>query len=677
VTFFERVRHSGVPRTTLLPTISEVALLVALAFQSMAHAQTSAPSPFDLSIEELGDLRVTTVSRRAESQSEAAASVYVITAEDIRRSGVTSIPEALRLAPGVEVARNGSSEWTISIRGFSSDLSNKLLVLIDGRSVYSPLFAGVFWDVQDTLLNDIERIEVVSGPGGTVWGANAVNGVINIITQSAADTQGAFVELGAGNEEASTGFRYGWRIGDTLTARAYVKYFERDAAELTSGAGAGDEWRMGRTGFALQWSPNDRDRIDLRADAYTGEEDALIRGDFTVGTLPGPSMPGSIDLAGRNVTVSWRRTFADDAGFGIQAYYDYTDRQIPNSFNEARDTWNVAFQHDLADIGRHDLQWGGELRSTADDIGNTLFATFTPDSRSDTTISAFLQDRIRLHDEKLFLTVGTKLEHNDYTGSEHQPNVRLSWLPNERHMFWGAVSRAVRVPARLNTDLELFAPIGPIAGSPFYVNVLGSDDFESEEVVAYEAGYRWRTSERLSFDFALFDNYYDHLQTQEGGAFTVVPGPPSYFVLPATLANLAEGETYGGTAAVTWQPLTRWRLQLHYAHLQMDLTRKPGSNDAGATNVAGNSPQNQAAVRSYLELPGGFSLYTGVRYVAELPTQSVPSYTAVDASLEWRPAGRPLRTSLTIQNLNDDRHLEFGGGTYIERSALLRMSWVF
>jgi iron complex outermembrane receptor protein len=669
--------HYGAPSAAFSSVASRCALILLIAVQAVARAQPS-PSPFDLSIEELGELRVTTVSRRAEPRRAAAASVYVITAEDIRRSGVTSIPEALRLAPGVEVARNGSNEWTISIRGFSSDLSNKLLVLIDGRSSYSPLFGGVFWDVQDTLLADIERIEVVSGPGGTLWGANAVNGVINIITNSAADTLGTLVELVAGDEEeVLAGFRHGWEVSETVSARAYVKYFERDATQLTSGAKGIDDWRMGRAGFALQWRPTDRDSLYVRADGYTGEENALIRGDFTVGTLPGPSFPGTIDLAGRNVVVNWRRTLAEDANLGVQFYYDYTDRQIPNSFNEARDTWNVAFQHDLADFGRHDLQWGGEFRVTEDEIGNTLFATFTPDSRSDQTISAYIQDRITWRDGRLALTLGAKIEHNDYTGAEQQPNARFSWRPNERHMVWSAVSRAVRVPARLNADLELFAPVGLIAGMPFYVNVFGTDEFDSEEVTAYEAGYRLAASERLSFDFALFDNHYDRLQTQEAGAFAVVAGPPAYFVLPATLANLMEGETYGGTLAVNWQPLSWWRLQMHYAHLQMDLAPKSGGTDNGALNVAGNSPQNQVGVRSYFELPGDFSLYTGTRYVSELSTQRVPSYTAVDFSLEWQSPQRPLRAALTVQNLNDAHHLEFGGDTLIERSAFVRLNWNF
>jgi iron complex outermembrane receptor protein len=668
--------HRFAPRAALCAAAPVWAFVAALAAQGGAAAQ-NAPSLFDLSIEELGDLRVTSVSRRPEAQREAAASVYVITADDIRRSGVTTIPDALRLAPGVEVARNGSNEWTISIRGFSSDLSNKLLVLIDGRSVYSPLFAGVFWDVQDTLLVDIDRIEVVSGPGGTLWGSNAVNGVVNIITKSASETLGTFTEVLAGDEEELTAdFRHGWSIGDALAARVFVKHFERDAAQLESGAPAVDGWRMDRAGFALEWEASDRDRIDVRADAYTGKEDALIRGDFTVGTLPGPSTPGTIDVAGRSVLVNWRRSLASDASVGVQFYYDYTDRQIPHSFNEARDTASLYLQHDVRDLGRHDLTWGGEVRTTQDDIGNTLFSTFMPPSRTDDTFSLYVQDRIELRRDKLYFTVGTKLEDNNYTGSEYQPNLRLLWLPNERQSVWGAVSRAVRVPARLNADLELFAPVGELQGLPFYVNVLGSDAFVSEEVLAHEAGYRLQLNERLSFDLAVFSNDYDLLQTQDVTGLGPQPGPPPYIVLTAMLANGMEGDTYGGTLAVDWQPFAPWRLRFSYAHLQMDLALKPGGGDPGALNVAGNSPQTQIGVRSYLELPGDWSLYTGARYVDELPAQDVPSYTAVDAGIEWHRSGRPLTVSVNVQNLNDARHREFGT-TYIERSAYARATWAF
>jgi iron complex outermembrane receptor protein len=643
-----------------------------------ASAQERGASLFDLSIEELGQVRVTSVSRRAEALNEAAASVYVITAADIRRSGVASIPEALRLAPGVEVARNGSNEWTISMRGFSSDLSNKLLVLIDGRSVYSPLFAGVFWDVQDALLADIERIEVVAGPGGTLWGANAVNGVINIITKAAPDTAGGLVEAGAGNEETFSGFRYGWAPSETLDMRAYVKHFDRDESELLSGAGAFDDWSVAQAGAALQWRATVDDVVTVHADVYDGEESALLRGDFTLGgPVPRTDIPGEVTVNGHNVLALWRRILSAEANWRLQFYYDHTDRQIPGSFNEARDTYDFDFQHDLANPGRHDLLWGAGLRSTSDDIGNTLFATFVPPSRTDSTVSAYLQDRIELTPERLFLTLGAKLEDNDYTGFESQPNVRVTWFPDDRQTVWAAVSRAVRIPARLNADLQLTAPVAvPGLPLPLYVRVNGNDDFDSEELVAYEAGYRLRMSENLTFDLALFDNYYDDLQTQEGQPLAAIPGPPPYLQITAVQDNLIEGETYGGTLAVNWQPFDRWRLQMHYSYLEMDLRSKPGSNDTGSLNVVGNSPETQIGVHSFIELPLDWSLYAGVRYVEELPNQRVPSYTALDLSLAWEPSDG-LRTSLTVRSANDSERLEFGEGRLIERRVFARVHWSF
>jgi iron complex outermembrane receptor protein len=644
-------------------------------------AQPAQPaSPFDMSIEELGRIRVTTASRRAENLNTTPAFVHVITAEDIRRSGVTTIQQALRLAPGVEVARNGSNEWTISIRGFSNDLSNKLLVLIDGRSVYSPLFGGVFWDVQDTLLADIERIEIVAGPGGATWGANAVNGVINIITQTARDTQGAFAEVGGGNEEEIFGgFRYGWKPGEKLYARASIKSFQRDASVLAAtGASANDDWEMTRAGFALTWDRDPFNTVNVRADVYDGEESALLRGDFTLGTLPQNGVPGEVPLSGHSVLATWIHTLAEDANWRIQFYYDDTDREIPGSFNEDRDTYNVLFQHDLVDLPRHDVQWGVEARSTTDHIGNTQFSSFIPDSRTDQTLSAFAQDRIMLAEDRFYLTLGTKVEHNDYTGVEHQPSVRFTWLPAAgQQTFWAAVAEAVRVPARLNTDLRLYAPVALPGLPPLYINVNGNPDFRSEELTAYEAGYRTQLSEHLSLDLAIFENSYDRLFTQEqAGPITPVPGPPPYLLLPVSQQNLMEGETRGGSVVLTWQPIERWRLQFHASVLDMDLELKPGSADVNSLRIAGNSPEHHYAIQSYIELGHGLELYTSLRHVDELPSLNVPSYDTVDVSLGWRPTEK-LRASLTVQSLNDAERLEFNEGRLIERSGFARLVWSF
>ena len=647
-----------------------------------AHADTpatmAAADVFELSIEELGELRVTSVSRRSEPWYEAPSAIHVITNEDIRRSGFTSLPEILRLAPGVEVARNGAHSWTISIRGFNSDLSNKLLVLIDGRSVYSPLFAGVFWDAQDVMVEDIERIEVISGPGGTLWGANAVNGVINIITRPAGETRGTLVDAGAGNEQrASLALRHGWQAAEDVAARAYLKYRGHDESLRAPGEDGVDDGRMLQGGFRMDWERSDTGNVTLQGDVYDAELGAMLRPEFTVGTLPGPDQPGDVDIGGFNVLARWDEDFGDGGHLQLQTYFDHTARDIPGTFDEKRDTFDVAFQHDLAPAGRHRVIWGGGFRLTSDDLDNTTFASFIPNERTDRTYNLFVQDDIRLWSEDAVLAAGTKVEHNDYTGWEFQPNLRLQWQVAGRQYLWGAVSRAVRIPARLNTDLELLAPIPlPDVPVPFYVNVLGTDDFEAEELLATELGYRFGYGQDLSFDVSLFHHDYDNLQTQETATppTVLVPDPVPHLRLVATLANKMQGDTYGGTLVANWQPVDYWRLQFQYAYLRFDLGLEADSNNDDALNIAGNSPRNQATLISWLELPRDFDLFTALFYVDELPGLGVPDRTGVDLSLGWEPLDE-LRLSLTVRNLDDDEHLEFGGSNWIERSAWLRAVW--
>jgi iron complex outermembrane receptor protein len=656
-------------------------LPIVAALLGVAHTAAGADSSdlLDLSIEQLADLHITSVSRTEERLADAPAAVFVITGDEIRRSGVRSIAEALRLAPGVEVARRNAHAWSITIRGFNSDLANKLLVLIDGRSVYSPLYAGVFWDVQDTLLEDVDRIEVIAGPGGTLWGANAVNGVINIITRPAATTNGAFVEAGGGNEErAFAGLRYGGTLGTAIAARAYVKYLDRDSSKDMSGGDGGDQTHMAQAGFRMDWGSAAADRFTVQGDAYQGQEAGVFLDAFTLGTLPAGSTPGEADLNGANVLARWERALDGNASFALQTYYDYTDRDIPNTYRERRDTIDIDFQHHLQHRERHDVLWGLGFRSTSDEIGNTMLATFDPAQREDHTLSAFLQDKITLKSDRLFLTLGSKFEHNDYSGFETQPNVRLSWLVSERQSFWTAASRAVRIPARLDTDLQLTLPLtAPTIPFPVYVTAEGNPDFKSEELLAYEAGYRIRVAERVSFDVSVFHNSYDNLQTVEPGAVTIVIPPPGpYGVVHQTLENLMEGYSTGGTLVANWQPMDAWRLQFQYTRFDLDLKTKPGSADTLRPLLGGNSPDSQVSVHSFIDLPHGLSLYVAARHVAALPNQGVPSYLAVDTSLGWRPNKR-LEASLSVQNLNDDLHLEFGSSDSkeIERSAFLKFVW--
>ena len=633
---------------------------------------------FELSIEELSRIQVISPGRRAETVRTTASAVHVITRDEIRRSGYTRLPEILRLAPGVEVARNGAHGWTISMRGFNHDLSNKLLVLIDGRSVYSPLFGGVFWDAQDTLAQDIERIEVVGGPGGTLWGSNAVNGVINVITRSARDTQGVLVEVGAGDERPGFGsVRVGWRPAADAHARAYLKYYEGDPSAAPAGGDAADAWRTVQAGFRADFERGPAERLTVQGDVYDGELHALLRPDFTLGTPPGPDRPGTVDTGGFNLLGSWDRDIAGGGHVQLRSWLDHTSREIPGTYAERRNTFDLDFQHDLARRGRHQLIWGAGFRITRDDLENTLFATFVPEERTDRIYSLFAQDDIHFRDDTVTLTLGAKIEHNGYTDVEVQPNVRLSWLLDDRHMLWGAVSRAERIPARLDTDLELTAPVAiPDLPVPLYVAVSGSDGFEAEELIAAKLGYRFGLGTNASLDLSVFQHDYDELQTQEQGELFAVGDPAQYLVLPATLANGMKGRSRGGTAVIRWQAHPAWRLQLHYSHLDLDLRLKPGSNAVASTDLAGNSPKHQAALHSWVELPGNFDLYTGVYHVGELSSLGVPERTLVDLTLGWQIT-EALRTSLTVRNLNDEAHLEFGGGNLFERHAYLRAIWSF
>ncbi|MDG9668694.1 TonB-dependent receptor [Hahella sp. CR1] len=617
--------------------------------------------------------KVTSLAKRSETLQDAAAAVFVISRDDIRRSGVTSIPEALRLAPGVEVTRKGANSWGVALRGFNHDLSNKLLVLIDGRSVYSPLYAGVFWDAQDTLLEDIVRIEVIFGPGGTLWGANAVNGVINIITRSSQDTQDGFAELGGGDEEKGfAGVRYGGRLGD-YTARAYVKAFDRDDSLLLDGEDARDGWRMGQGGFRID-RKTPLDHYTLQGDIYSGSEEGEFRDDFTLGTLPDDPQPGKSTFVGGNLLARWERENVDRSGLRLQSYYDHTRRNIPGAYNVKVHTLDVDFQYHFRASSRQEVTLGAGVRVVQDQLDNTLFATFEPDQRTMKTYSVFAQDKVDLWRERLYLTLGSKFEYNDFTGFESQPNARLSWSVSDDQMLWASASRAVRVPSRLDADLTLTAPLA-IEGIPLpiYVNVNGNEDFHSETLKAYETGWRYQPLDELSFDLAFFYNEYDDLQTMEPEAPLIIPDPTiPYIVLPNALANGMEGRSHGGTMSTQWQPVSFWRLRFQYAYLDLDLKSKPESSDVSAENIEDNSPRNQYSVLSFLDLPHNLSLYTGFRFVDELQSLGVDDYTALDMSLGWK-ASNDIEALLTVQNLTDKGHLEFGGNKEIERSVFARL----
>jgi iron complex outermembrane recepter protein len=672
-------------------------LLCAFTFAAVspASAQTTNRPLSDLTsmpLEKLMDVQVTTFSRREERASQTAGAVHVITAEDIRRSGVTSIPEALRLAPGMQVARVDSHQWAISARGFNDVFANKLLVMIDGRSVYTPLFSGVFWDVQDTLMEDIERIEVIRGPGATLWGANAVNGIINIITKSAGETQGSLMTLGAGTEERGFGaYRYGGKLGESGHYRLYAKYFSRDDSVLSSGNDSNDAWDMVRAGFRGDWGKaTDPTTFTLQGDAYGGK---LHQTYATIRQVPNPFPPPSLlfaptntpdryDVAGGNILGRWTRTFSAESDLRLQAYFDHTLRDTV-IFGEDRDTFDLDTQYRFPIGQSQDVVMGAGYRMTHDDVRNEFGVSLFPDSRATHLFSTFVQDEITIVPDTLLLTLGSKFEHNDFTGFEVQPSGRLLWTPHPKHTVWASISRAVRTPSRAEDDLRLNQALA--AGfSPAVRSIFGNRDFDSEKVVAYELGYRVLPHARLSLDVATFYNDYDQLRSLEGSPVVrFTPRPPH---VGFVVGNGLEGETYGVEIASTYQMRDWWRWQVSYTVLEMQMHTQPGSTDAAlsgtALRIEGSNPHHQFQLRSSVDLPHNIELDAGLRHVDSLSAQGIPSYTVMDLRIGWRPA-KNWEFSIVGQNLLDSQHPEFTPSfigtqlTEVQHSVYGKVTWRF
>lgn len=665
-------------RMAIIPSMS----LLLVLFPQNAKCKASAAELISLSLEQLMDIEITSVSKKSEKMSEAAAAIFVITQDDIRRSGATSIAEALRMAPGLHVARITSHEWVVTSRGFSSRFANKLLVLIDGRSIYTPLFSGVFWDVQDVLLEDIERIEVIRGPGASLWGANAVNGVINIITKKSNQTQGALLTAGGGIEERAFGsVRYGGKINDQTYYRAYFKYFDRDPFTMPAGEDGHDQWSMKRGGFRTDWSPDSENTVTFQGDAYEGDIEQI----FNLAAFVPPfssAVRSSGDVSGGNFLSKWQHEFSDTSSTELQFYYDNTKRK---SFiiKEIRDTFDFDFQHRFVPLDRHDVLWGLGYRLSIDDITNSSFVAFTPDSRNDELFSAFFQDEFTFIEDVLSLTIGSKFEHNDYTGFEVQPSARLLWAPCEKHTFWGSVSKAVRIPSRFEHDM--FSEIIAFPGDDGVINtpaINGDINFDSEDLLAFEAGHRMKPIEKLTVDTAVFYNIYDHLRTFDlkSPFFNATPAP--HVVLPLHTTNNMEGESYGIEISNHFQLTDYWRisgsyslfiLQLHSLEFNQGLLNAEG--DEGA------SPEQQFQIHSNLNLPGNFTFDAAWYYVGDVEDYQIDSYHRIDARLAWKPRA-DTEISLVVQNIFEARHLEFGPEflttpTEVERVIYAKYTFIY
>jgi iron complex outermembrane receptor protein len=641
-----------------------------------AAAQTQDRDLKGLSLEQLGNIEVTTVSKEPVTIARTPAAIYVITQEDIRRSGVTSIPEALRLAPGVDVERIDSVKWAIGIRGFTSRLSRSVLVLIDGRSVYSPLFHGVYWEVQDTLLEDIDRIEVIRGPGGSIWGANAVDGVINIITKKAKDTRGGLVSAGGGNvDQASLDARYGG--GDkNLSYRVYGKGFDR-GPEYHSDNRNFDDWRRFQTGFRADWDATVRDSLTLQGDFYDG-----VAGESTrIVSLSPPSanvVNSNAFLAGGNILGRWQRTFSGTSDLQIQTYFDRVNRRQASQA-EYRNTFDLDLVHRFALASAHEFTWGFGVRLSQGWVPAVVPTyVFSPDKRTDHLYTGFLQDEVALVPERLSFTAGVKIIHSAFTGFDAEPSGRLLWTPTARQSFWGAVTRAVRTPS----DVEDYLTSTTAApGSPLSFNrTTGNGTFTSETLIGYEAGYRQLVHAKFSVDLAAYYNQYHHLLSLEPDSpFTETSDGYTYIVHPFVNGNGLTGDTKGFELIANWKPYSWWRIQPSYAFLDMNLSRAPYSRDANTvSNTEGSSPQHQIGIQSYLDLGKKVEFSQAFRYISALPAQQVSSYATMDARLSWRlsPA---VDVAITGQNLFQPRHFEFGGDpgplVGIRRSVFASVTW--
>jgi iron complex outermembrane receptor protein len=575
----------------------------------------------------------------------------VIRSEDLRRSGVTSLAEAMRLATAVDVVRVNPNTWAVTSRGFQISTANKLLVLVDGRTVYSPLFSGTFWEVQELVFDDVDRIESIRGPGGALWGANAVNGVINVITKPASLTHGGYGMVTTGTDEhAIVGGRYGGRMGGVGDYRVYGKFRQRNAGvNSLTGSDEGNGLLMGHGGFRLDSDESRAWRWSLQGELYRGAVGLVARPDG--------------DLAGGNLLARYARRFSATSELTAEGYYDRTWRKIPQQFEEVRDSVGVHAQQRLLLAERHVLVVGGDVRiSHGRDEGVAGFF-FEPESRTNQVYSVFVQDEFALRPSRLYLIVGAKFEGNDYTGLEVQPTARVRWMRSGNQMLWGAVSRAVRLPTRFDTDLRIVNPVTR------QVLISGSEDFNAETVVAYEAGYRVRPHARLAIDVAAFANRYDDLRSQE---LPTVPGQP------VTLRNMLNAVTSGVEVAATVQPIDRWRVHGSYSYLYEDFSVDEGSTDRFNGMFEANDPAHMFALRSYLDLPAGF-VFDGVfRSIASRPNPHVPAYSELDLRIGWmlRPG---WELSLGGRNLLHDRHTEFsspGAPQYdFERGVYLRSIW--
>ena len=661
--------------------------LLTASFFCFAYSQTAYSDQnelINLSVEDLLNVEVISTAKKAKSLNDSPAAIFVITQDDIKRIGATSVPEALRLAPGLDVARIDSNKWAISARGFNGRFANKLLVLIDGRNTYTRAFAGVYWENQDVMLEDVERIEVIRGPGATLWGANAVNGVINVITKHSADTQGGLLVAGGGSEEQGFGaFRYGGRLSPDTTARAYIKGFKRDESTHRSGGEAGDDWDKVQGGFKMDSQLTAQDSLTIQGDAYR----SIINQNSTYPLLTPHyqySFNETLDTFGGNLLARHQHTFSSTSDYSLQVFYDFYERN-QTFVDDTRHVIDIDFQHRFSLLDWNDIVWGAGYRYTHDKFHiNNKNNFVTPLSRNDQLFSAFVQDEITLTDNTLWLTLGSKFEYNDYTGFEIQPTARLMWAPHHQHRLWAAISRAVRTPSRLEYGTKNLTsvippqpPTIPVATAIFFE---GMPQFGSEKVISYEIGYRTTLIDNVSIDFTAFYNDYHDLRSIQLSqpVFNPIAG---VIEVSNIFSNNAKAQTYGFEIAAVWQMLDWWRWDANYNLLKTDI------ESSEAENITASSPQQRVSLRSSISPWQDINLDILLRYVDSNKTMGffgsevINDYLSMDIRLAWRPVS-DIELSLVGQNLLAEQHLEYRQEgittpTEIDRGVYGKIAWQF
>ncbi len=613
----------------------------------------------DLSIEELSEIEVTSVSRKPQKLSQAAAAIFVITSEDIRRSGSTSIPELLRMVPGIHVAKISSSKWAITSRGFNSRYANKLLVQLDGRTLYSPLFSGVFWETQDTMLEDIERIEVIRGPGASLWGANAVNGIINIITKHSSQTKGGLVYGGGGTgDKAFGGARYGGKLSDVGTYRIYTKYSSLPEEVNADGSGADDEWQRGGGGFRADVEMFSGSELTFQGDVYEGETKEIS--EILTFTPPySTHYENENDISGYNLLGRLTRHFSASSDIAVQFYYDNTGKE-ESTTRWSGELFDFDFQYRFVPVTNHELIFGLGYRYYQDEITQSIGFGFNSTHEKDTLYSAFIQDSITLS-ETLRFVLGAKVEHNDYTEFEYQPSGRISWSPHKSHHLWAAVSRAVRTPNRADKSISFPTVIippgtpenpGPL---PMSVAITGNDNVDSEVLKAFEIGYRVVPRDNISIDTTFFYYIYDHLSGFASGTpYPDLLSIPPYVTMPLYIKSIMKGKTKGAEVAANWRPVPYLMMQAAYTWFDMNL--ETGSAEMAYTE--NDAPAHQVSLRSIIDLPKQTQLDIGFRFVDEVLDGGVDRYTELDVRAGWNPVEK-IEISIAGKNLLNGSHPEY------------------